>query len=92
VVFLHNEPFCIEIPIPVKVVLTVEFLGFHSRHYEEFCVLGYNAACFIMLVSCFFSLSLSSTVKMEEMYSAETSVDFQRTTRRYITEDRTLHS
>jgi hypothetical protein len=29
---------------------------------------------------------------MELKYFSETSVDFQRTTRRYITEDRTLHS
>jgi hypothetical protein len=29
---------------------------------------------------------------MEGTFSSETSVDFQRTTRRYITEDRTLHN
>jgi hypothetical protein len=28
---------------------------------------------------------------MEAIYSSETSVDFQRTTRRYTPEDRTLH-
>jgi hypothetical protein len=28
---------------------------------------------------------------MEAIYSSETSVDFQRTTRRYIVEDKTLH-
>jgi hypothetical protein len=32
------------------------------------------------------------TLKMEAICSSETSVDFQRTTRRYITEDRTLHN
>jgi hypothetical protein len=30
-------------------------------------------------------------VKLEAVCSSETSVDFQRTTRRYIPEDRTLH-
>jgi hypothetical protein len=29
---------------------------------------------------------------MEATYSSETSVDFQRNTRRYIPEDRTLHN
>jgi hypothetical protein len=32
-----------------------------------------------------------STMKMEAICSSETSVDFQRTTRRYIPEDSTLH-
>jgi hypothetical protein len=35
------------------------------------------------LVSC---SVYSSTLKIEEIYSSETSVDFQRTTRRYIPE------
>jgi hypothetical protein len=34
----------------------------------------------------------SSTLKMEVTYSPETSVDFQRTTRSYIPEDRTLRT
>jgi hypothetical protein len=34
----------------------------------------------------------SSTLKMEEKCSSETSVDTQRTTRRYIPEDDTLHN
>jgi hypothetical protein len=33
-----------------------------------------------------------STLKMEAIFSSETSVDFQRTTRRYIPEDGTLHN
>jgi hypothetical protein len=33
----------------------------------------------------------SSTLKMEAIYFSETSVDIQRTTRRYIPEDGTLH-
>jgi hypothetical protein len=40
-----------------------------------------------LLVSCFAS---ASTLKMEATWSSETSVDFQRTTRRL--EDRTLHN
>jgi hypothetical protein len=39
--------------------------------------------CLIM-VSC---LAYSSTMKMEATYSIEMSVDFQRTTRRYIAVD-----
>jgi hypothetical protein len=45
-----------------------------------------HAAC-SMLVSC---LVYSLTLKIEETCSSETSVDFQRTKRRYIPEDRTL--
>jgi hypothetical protein len=45
------------------------------------------ATCF-MLVS---FLAYSSTVNMEATCSSETSVEFQRTTRRYIPEDRDLH-
>jgi hypothetical protein len=43
----------------------------------------------ITLVSC---SAYFSTLKMEAIYSSETSVDFQRTTRRYIPEDSTLHN
>jgi hypothetical protein len=38
-----------------------------------------------------FLLGLFSTLKMEAICSSETSVDVQRTTRRYIPEDSTLH-
>jgi hypothetical protein len=37
-------------------------------------------------------LAYSSTLKMEATCSCETSVDFQRTTLRYIPEDRTLYN
>jgi hypothetical protein len=37
-------------------------------------------------------LAYSSTLKMEATFSCEKSVDFQRTTRHYIPEDRTLHN
>jgi hypothetical protein len=37
-------------------------------------------------------LAYSSTLKMKATYSSETSVDFQRTTQRYISEDITLHN
>jgi hypothetical protein len=47
-----------------------------------------QVASFTMLVSC---LAYSSTLEMEAASSSETSADFQRTTRRYISEDlRTL--
>jgi hypothetical protein len=41
------------------------------------------------LVSC---SAYYSTLKMEEKFSSETSVKFQRTTRRYIPEESSLHS
>jgi hypothetical protein len=50
-----------------------------------FCDIN-QAACF-MLVSC---LAYSSILKMEAIRSSETSIDFHRTTRHYIREDRTL--
>jgi hypothetical protein len=46
-----------------------------------------------MLLSAFTLVSCSayaSTLNMEAICSSETSVDFQRTTRRYIPEDSTL--
>jgi hypothetical protein len=73
--------------------------GSLSGGYTEVCLLGYNAvssvetsylsllAIWTKLVSC---LAYSSTLKMEATCSSETSVDFQRTTRRYIPEVRTL--
>jgi hypothetical protein len=42
-----------------------------------------------MLISC---LSYSLTQKMEVTCSSEISVAFQRTTRHYLPEDRTLHN
>jgi hypothetical protein len=48
-----------------------------------------------LLATCFhagFLLGLFSTLKMEAICSSETSVDFQRTTRRYIPEDSTLQT
>jgi hypothetical protein len=42
-----------------------------------------------MLVSC---LTYSSTLKMETKCSSEMSVEYQRTTQRYIPEDITLHN
>jgi hypothetical protein len=44
--------------------------------------------CFT-LVSC---LAYSSTLKMKATFYCETSVDIQRTTPRYISEDITLHN
>jgi hypothetical protein len=37
-------------------------------------------------------LAYSSTLKMELPFSSETLVEFQQTTRRYVSEDRTLHN
>jgi hypothetical protein len=47
-----------------------------------------------LLVTCFMLVSFlaySSTLKIEAACFSETSVDFQRTTRRYIPEDRPLY-
>jgi hypothetical protein len=46
------------------------------------------ATCFTMV----FCLAYSSILKMDAVCSSETSVSFQRTTLRYIPEDRTFHN
>jgi hypothetical protein len=43
----------------------------------------------LCLISC---LAYASNLKIEATCSSETSVDFERTTRRYIPEDKTLHN
>jgi hypothetical protein len=48
---------------------------------------GYKQSRACHLLSC---MAYTSTLKMEAICSSESSVDFQRTTRRYITEYRTL--
>jgi hypothetical protein len=60
-----------------------------NQRFGKTCRLHLQAllATYFTLVSC---LTYSSTVKMGTICSSETSVDFQRTTRRYILEDRTL--
>jgi hypothetical protein len=50
-----------------------------------------SSACHL-LSRCFFCSTYSSTLKMEAICSSETSVDSQRTKRRYIPEDSTLHN
>jgi hypothetical protein len=60
-----------------------------NRRFGKTCRLHLQAllaTCF-RLVSC---LTYSSTLKVGAIRSSETSVDFQRTIRRYIPEDRTL--
>jgi hypothetical protein len=47
---------------------------------------------FCYLLHAGFSLGLFSTLNMEATCSSETSVDFQRSTRRFIPGDRTLDS
>jgi hypothetical protein len=60
----------------------------YSRNEREGGSSAELATCFA-LVSW---LTYFSTLRMEATCSSETSVDFQRTTRRYIPEDRTLHN
>jgi hypothetical protein len=48
-----------------------------------------------LLATCFhagFFSAYFSTLEMEDIYSSEMSVDVQRTTKRYIPEDGTLHN
>jgi hypothetical protein len=58
-----------------------------NRCFRGTCCLRLHATCF-MLVLC---MAYSSTLKKEETCPSETSFDFQRTTWRYIPEDRTLN-
>jgi hypothetical protein len=58
---------------------------------------GFEALKAVVMKSCSAFILVSflvyfSKMKMEATCSSETSVDFQRTTRRYIPEDRTLHT
>jgi hypothetical protein len=54
---------------------------------ERYFEISVEFACRV-LVSC---LAYFSTQKMEAACSSETSVDFHRTRRRYVPEDRALH-
>jgi hypothetical protein len=60
------------------------FGGIYRLHTAELCL-----PPAFTLVSC---SAYSSTLKMEAICFSETSVDFQRTTWRYIQEDSTLHN
>jgi hypothetical protein len=64
------------------------FVEIQRRFEESIGYVAFLAACF-MLVSC---LVYSSTMELEATRSSETSVDFRRTRRRYIPEDRTIHN
>jgi hypothetical protein len=57
-----------------------------TRLHEEI----YCSACH--LLARWFAEPISSTLKMEAICSSETSVETQRTTRRHIPEDYTLHN
>jgi hypothetical protein len=67
--------------------------------HEELYLLGYNAVysdeskpTFRRNMSPPSSGSRNKALKMEAICSSETSVDFRRTTRRYVPEDSTLHN
>jgi hypothetical protein len=55
---------------------------------KSFGIIWTLPAAYFHYASC---SAYSSNLKMEETCSSETSVDFQRPTRRYIPEDKTLH-
>jgi hypothetical protein len=74
-------------------ITPVSPLKFNWRFRGTYCLHlhGRIRLCFppaFTLVSC----SVYSTLKMEVLYSSETSVEFKRTTQRYISEDNTLHN
>jgi hypothetical protein len=60
--------------------------------FEEYHLLGYKYSACHLLAHWFFAELISLTLKIEAICSSETSVDTQRTTRRYIPEDGTLHN
>jgi hypothetical protein len=64
--------------------------GSQSGGYGKYHLLGYNAVW--KLGPARTSWTYFSTLKMEVIYSFETSVETQRTTRRYIPEYSTLHN
>jgi hypothetical protein len=51
-----------------------------------------NLVIFLLFFTLVYCSAYSSTLKMEAICSSETSVHIQRTTRRYIPEDSTLHN
>jgi hypothetical protein len=57
-------------------------------HHQDRWINRARTSSAFTLDSC---LAYSSTLKTEETCPSETSVDFQRTTRQYIPEDRTVH-
>jgi hypothetical protein len=91
----HSNPNCNSSDLTLGRHACRTVLG-EPANLTEFYLLGYNAiysrALLVVsftLVSC---LTYSSTLKMEVTCSSDTSVDLQRTTRRYIPEDWTLHN
>jgi hypothetical protein len=86
--------------VKVSEVYTVLDLSFHSGGRDEFCLLGYNAVysgesqpTYRRYISPPYSRWKSNQVcqlllKIETVYSYETSVDWNGTTRPYISEDR----
>jgi hypothetical protein len=82
----NSSSFCEKMSCsPLKV--NRRFGGTSSLHIQGPRVALF-ATCF-RLVSC---LAISWTLKVEVTCSSDTSVDFQRSTRRYIPEDRPLHT
>jgi hypothetical protein len=90
----------------IKLLLTdlykCRIIDSQSYGYGEFCLLECKAVYCVKNQPTFrrnmspasftlvFCLAYSSTLKTEATYSSETSVVFQRNTRRYIPENRTL--
>jgi hypothetical protein len=65
------------------------FGGTHSLYHHSRRISRASLLLAFMLVSC---LAYSLTLKVETIRSSETSIDFQRTERRYIPDDSTLYN
>jgi hypothetical protein len=74
--------------------IRVEFHFFHLNYCLTGCDIMWQAislqfvSC-LLLIAC---LAYCSTLKMESVFSSETSLNFYRTTRRHVPWDGTLHS
>jgi hypothetical protein len=68
-----------------SVVAIIKFMDAVRRYTRIYIYSAYH------LLACWFAVPISSTLKMETICSSETSVETQRTTRRHIPEDDTLH-
>jgi hypothetical protein len=72
----------------IRGITSCSQLKLNRRFGGIFCLHLAELATWFILVTC---LAYSSNLQMKATCSSETSVDLQRTTRRYFLEDRTSH-
>jgi hypothetical protein len=90
--FSVRQLICPSADLTAKAIVNREFLKTLHEN-EEFCLLGYDAVSSVESQSTFrrnMSPPSSGSKNKLSKKPAETSLDFQRTIRRYIPEDRTL--